>query len=514
MAIRIYDTLTRQLQELPPPDRHPELAIYVCGPTVYDDPHIGHARSAYVFDVIRRYLTYRGYRVRFIRNVTDVDDKIIQRARETGQTVEQVSEQYLVSYHQAMAALGIQPPTEEPRATAHIPRMQAMIKDLVRKKAAYLAANGDVYFAVRAFSGYGKLSNRSVDELRAGARVEPGEEKRDPLDFVLWKVAKPAATASADRPDEPRWMDETPQEPPLLAPGRPGWHIECSAMSMQYLGETFDIHGGGVDLVFPHHENEIAQSQAFTGDPRSFARYWMHNGLLTINGQKMSKSLGNFVTLDQALGDCQGDVNVLKLFFLMSHYRSSVDYNPLSLRVASEMLERIDQFRLQAARANPVGAGEGRDCALKGTIDRYISDFHKALDNDFHTPMALASIFEMISFVYAHLSEQPPVKMGEFQLLQYSADAIKTLFQESFGMGLPLKVVLKEKITVSDYVRLELSFPSGTPQHVKMLVEEREAARQQKDFKRADAIRQHLASVGWVVEDTAQGPSVRSKSHS
>ena len=321
MACSLYNTLTRRVEVFEPldPDKK-RVGLYVCGPTVYDDPHLGHARSAFVFDVLRRHLSHRGYEVTFVRNVTDVDDKIIQKAQTTGQSSDAVARQYLASYHAMLTRLGILPPTHEPCATQHIDQMIELISKLCIDGAAYEAAptgavDKDVYFAVRHFKAYGQLSNRTIDELQVGARVEPGEHKRDPLDFALWKAAKPG---------EPFWKSP-------WGNGRPGWHIECSAMSTKYLGDQFDIHGGGVDLVFPHHENEIAQAQA-AGKP--FATYWLHNGLLTINGQKMSKSLGNFVTVDAAIDACHGHADALKVFFLSSHYRSPVDYTASNITAA------------------------------------------------------------------------------------------------------------------------------------------------------------------------------------
>ncbi|MBI3011917.1 MAG: cysteine--tRNA ligase, partial [Candidatus Omnitrophica bacterium] len=303
--MKLYNTFTRTLQDFEPL-QPPTVTMYVCGPTVYDDPHIGHVRSAFTFDLLRRYLEHRGFRVRFVRNVTDVDDKIIEKARQEvvrspksevrsdlNAVCGEVAERYLKSYHETMERLGLGAPTEEPRATAHVvPEMTDFISKLLIAGVAYETKTGDVYFSVRKFSGYGKLSNRTLDELKAGARIEPGEGKQDPLDFALWKAAKPG---------EPAW--ESP-----WGKGRPGWHIECSAMSTKYLGDAFDIHGGGLDLVFPHHENEIAQAQA-AGKP--FATYWVHNGLLTVNGGKMSKSLGNFVTVEEALKACGDEPDVL-----------------------------------------------------------------------------------------------------------------------------------------------------------------------------------------------------------
>ncbi len=488
MAIRIYDPLTRQLQELPLPDRQPRLKIYVCGPTVYDDPHIGHARSAYVFDVIRRYLEYRGYQVWFVRNVTDVDDKIIQKARDTNQTVGQVSEQCLASYHQAMTVLGIQPPTEEPRATAHILQMQAMIKGLVRKEAAYVAVNGDVYFDVRRFRGYGKLSNRSVDELEVGARVESGEEKRDPLDFALWKAAKSG---------EPQWADQVSDQAPRLVPGRPGWHIECSAMSMHYLGETFDIHGGGVDLVFPHHENELAQSQAATGKP--FARYWIHNGLLTINGQKMSKSLGNFVTVDDALQQCGGQADALKIFFLNAHYRSPIDYAAHNVEAAVKRLDGITSF---LGLADQQRGWVGKTGPASSELLALQQEFEKAMDDDFHAPNALAVIDKLVTYGSLLLDDLRP-KPGGTPV----PPAVSQPLEKAGLVVLVADMVLK----LGQVLGLSLSYKLRLTPQQQALVDKREAFRQQKKFSEADKIRVQLEGMGLLVADTAGGPVVRPK---
>ncbi len=308
--IYIYNSLTRKKEEFKP-IKGGHVGMYVCGPTVYDEPHIGHARSAYIFDVVRRYLEYRKYKVTFVRNVTDVDDKIIEKAanefkgEDLNSAVRKVSEKYLAAYREAMASLDIRPPTEEPRATKYISRMTEFIGALIKRDAAY-ESGGDVYFDIKKAKDYGKLSHQSLDKMESGARVAPGEKKKDPLDFALWKAAKEG---------EPFW--DSP-----WGMGRPGWHIECSVMSSDILGSEFDIHGGGLDLIFPHHENEIAQSEAAGA---KFARYWLHHGLLTINGQKMSKSLGNFVTIKDFIYKYK-NADLLKLLFLSTHYAHPVDY--------------------------------------------------------------------------------------------------------------------------------------------------------------------------------------------
>src|SRR3989338_8750973 len=389
MPLRLYNTLPRSVQPFTPLDPK-RVTLYVCGPTVYDVPHLGHARSAFVFDVLRRHLarTYRD--VEFVRNVTDVDDNIIERAKqELGVSSQQsavssqlkdkcveVAEKYLASYHAAMDQLGIQRPTREPRATEHIDAMLDCISQLLVDGIAYEADDG-VYFAVRAFQSYGHLSNRSPDELQAGALVEPGEHKRDPLDFALWKKTKPG---------EPSW--DSP-----WGTGRPGWHIECSAMSTKFLGNTFDIHGGGLDLIFPHHENEIAQAQA-AGKP--FARCWVHNGLLTVNGEKMSKSSGNYITVEQALKSCQNDPNILKVLFLNSHYRSPLDYTEKNLRAAAGRANRLWDF-LFAAESQRSSSDPVTDLP---EIRKCQDDFMAAMDEDLNTPQALAVLDRLATLGY------------------------------------------------------------------------------------------------------------------
>ncbi|MBI4323386.1 MAG: cysteine--tRNA ligase [Candidatus Omnitrophica bacterium] len=484
--MRLHNTLTRKVEAFAPMDGR-TVRMYVCGPTVYDEPHIGHARSAYIFDVLRRYFQYKGFTVNFVRNVTDVDDKIIHKARETGESPEAVAKRCLARYHETMDRLGIGRPTREPLATGHIDEMINCISQLVVNGSAYETKTGDVYFAVRKFPGYGKLSNRSIDELQAGARVEPGEHpvhsealggagKQDPLDFALWKAAKP---------DEPAWKSP-------WGKGRPGWHIECSAMSTKYLGDEFDIHGGGVDLVFPHHENEIAQAQAAG---KKFARCWIHNGLLTVNGEKMSKSLGNFITVDKALEECENDPDHLKLFFLLSHYRSPVDYNPFALKTASGMMRRIDFFLLHAAETPTLSEQEIARNLLrdhKEQIDKEIQNFNKAMDSDLNTPMALAAIFEIIGYTNQVTISLPKAE-NQAALFRYSAERIKQLVQQVFGMSGNIKLGLEDKIK----------------REVDVLVQKREGARRGGDYKKADQIRNELLSRGIVIEDTPRGPKLR-----
>ena len=353
MALRVYNTLTRTLEPFEPlvPG---QVRMYVCGVTVYDLCHIGHARSALAFEVARRYLEYLGYRVTFVRNFTDVDDKIIVRARERNVAWDALAREFIAAFHADMDALGIRRADVEPKATDHIPEMLAIIGRLVDRGLAY-AMDGDVYFAVRGFQGYGKLSHRSPDDLQAGARIEVDERKRDPLDFALWK---------ASRPGEPTW--DSP-----WGPGRPGWHIECSAMSAKYLGDTFDIHAGGEDLIFPHHENEIAQSEGASGRP--FARYWLHNGFVTVGGEKMAKSLGNFVTIRDALRRFPADA--LKLLLVSTNYRGPLDYTETAvaekgkaLQGFHEFLRAVEFLRAETGRAGGAAAGATDRASRRGGV--------------------------------------------------------------------------------------------------------------------------------------------------
>ena len=497
--MKLYNTLTRRTEPFTPLDPQGErVTMYVCGPTVYDDPHIGHARSAYIFDVLRRYLACQGFNVTFVRNVTDVDDKIIERARQelahsTQHTADrdlkakcrEVAERYLESYHKTLERLGIQPPDGEPKATEHVipdPKnveatkkidasMTGFISQLITKNIAY-PAGGDVYFSVRKFSDYGKLSSRNLDELRAGARVEPGEHKKDPLDFALWKAAKS---------DEPSWNSP-------WGPGRPGWHIECSVMSTAYLGDTFDIHGGGVDLVFPHHENEVAQANA-AGKP--FARWWVHNGLLTVNGEKMSKSLGNFITVDQALHDCDQDADVLKMFFLGGHYRSPLNYMRASVTASKQ---RYDNYRLLmdlAASLTRLSPDIKQFLTPVAKIEELRQAFFSALDDDLNTPQALSALDGMRSLgsqLYDEVQEHGPGQSGEDK-----KRTGKFLFvvgaMEEHGKLLGL------------FERLEKTVLS---KQIDEWFEQYKAARGSKDFKTSDTLRKRLNKEGFIVQDTGE----------
>ncbi len=466
MPIFIDNSLSRKKEELIPL-KPKEIKMYVCGPTVYDEPHIGHARSAYIFDVIRRYLIYKGYKVKFVRNVTDVDDKIINKARDEfpgedlNASFKKVSEKYLKSYHEALNSLGIEADgIEEPKASEYIPKMLIFIQGLIDKGVAYVSG-GDVYFDIKKAKDYGKLSHQAVEKMEAGARIALGEKKRDPLDFALWKTAKEG---------EPSW--ESP-----WGKGRPGWHIECSVMSSDILGDEFDIHGGGIDLIFPHHENEIAQSE---GAGKKFARYWIHHGLLTINGQKMSKSLGNFITVKDFL-DKYKNADLLKLLFLSTHYSHPVDYTDEKIREARQALERISILQDKL--------GKSLDKKPAGKTPKELEDvkekFIKAMDDDFNTPQALAVIFDLVNIANKNIEDH--------DFICYSGLILREL-ANIFGLSLA-------KNTGSEELQVD----------VNALIEQRNQARKNKDFKRSDEIRKELEDKGIILEDTKDGTTWRRK---
>jgi len=476
--MKIYNTLTREKNKFIPLKKG-RVSMYVCGPTVYDEPHIGHARSAYIFNVIRRYLEYKGLKVMFVRNVTDIDDKIITRARkELGENLEplavkvktrEISEKYLKAYTEDMSLLGIDKPDKEPKATEYIPKMIKFIQLIMEKGFAY-EAGGDVYFDVKKAKKYGKLSGQNVENMEIGARISPGETKKNPLDFALWKKAKP---------EEPSW--ESP-----WGKGRPGWHIECSVMSSDILGGEFDIHGGGVDLVFPHHENEIAQSEA-AGN--KFARIWMHNGLLTISGEKMAKSLGNYVSIKDFIREYK-DSDLLKLLFVTSHYKSSVDYSEHKIREMASMKERILIFLQKAEDTRKTKSKKTKSPKTTGRskIKELNDSFEKAMDDDFNTAEAVAIIFEAVTAGNRFLSE------GNTRL----ADEIRKLVRElSLIFGLNLKEGREAEESLKD--------------EVEHLIKERNAARKKRDFKKADEIRLSLSKKGIILEDTKEGTAWRRK---
>ena len=486
MGLRIYNTLTRQ-KELFEPLIPGQVRMYVCGITAYDLSHIGHARSALVFDVIRRYLEFKRYEVRFIRNFTDVDDKIIKRAEQEGASAGEISERFIAEYQKDMENLGVLPATVEPNATEYIPQMITLIERLVARDFAYVV-DGDLYFEVRRFPRYGRLSGKNLEELLAGARVEVDERKRDPHDFALWKSAKPG---------EPSW--ESP-----WGPGRPGWHIECSAMSMEHLGESFDIHGGGEDLIFPHHDCEIAQSEAATEKP--FVRYWIHNGFVTINQEKMSKSLGNFFTVREIFEKSPYKVPVtaeaLRYFLLGTHYRHPLDFSDEALWEAKRALDRFYGLfqRLDEATA-PKGQA---DALLPAVLERFREAFHQAMDDDFNTPVAIAELqvlrADVNKLLEAGLSkeacESAREELGSFGrvlgLLQLS-------FREWVSQIIPVG---------SGALGLTGARPRVLPDaEIDKKVAQRIEARRQKDFAKADEIRAELAAFGITIEDRPDGTS-------
>ena len=450
MTLRFYNSLTNQKEDFMP-IREGEVSMYVCGMTVYDNCHLGHARAMIAFDILFKYLENQGYKVKFVRNITDVDDKIIERAIHNNESIDDLTQRTIASMHEDFAQLGLALPTIEPRATDYIPGMIEMIEDLIIKGNAYHSSDGDVFFAVRTFLEYGKLSNKNIDDLNPGARIAEDDSKRDPLDFVLWKSAKEG---------EPSWDSPWGQ-------GRPGWHIECSVMSFQNLGKHFDIHGGGPDLLFPHHENEIAQSECASGC--KFANYWLHSGLLKINGEKMSKSLGNFAMLKDLFVSYHPEV--LRYYLISSHYRSSLNFDQESLNQARSALARLYQA---------LGSIEGESNELDQNM---MNQFSLVMDDDLNTPEALSLLFQLAKSINS--SSDPIQKMkygatlkelsGVLGLLQ---DDPKTFFQ--FGA------------TLSD-------------EEIDQQIALRNRARDEKDFQTADKIRDSLLEQGIILDDSSEG---------
>ena len=456
MTLRIYNSLTRRVDDFSPLEPG-HVRLYVCGMTVYDLCHLGHARSMVAFDVVQRWLKASGYRVTYVRNVTDIDDKIIARALKNGETIRGLTDRMVEALHQDADALKIERPTFEPRATDYVPQMLDLIGKLERKGLAYRSANGDVNYAVRQFEGYGKLSGKSLDDLRAGERVAVDDGKQDPLDFVLWKAAK------AEEPAEAKWDG-------AYGLGRPGWHIECSAMSCEMLGESFDIHGGGADLQFPHHENEIAQSEGASGQP--LARFWMHNGFVRVDNEKMSKSLGNFFTIREVLA--QYDAETVRFFILRAHYRSALNYSDAHLDDARNALKR-----LYTALASVPAAGVAIDWN-----DEYAVRFKAAMDEDFGTPEAVAVLFELASEVNRSRSAE---RAGLLKAL----GAILGLLQEeptTFLQGGSVAGGLDEAA-------------------IQAQIEARAVAKAAKDWPEADRIRKALLEQGVLLKDGPAGTS-------
>ena len=459
--MQIYNTMTRKKEELV--TLHPgEVRIYACGPTVYNFFHIGNARPFIVFDTLRRYLLYKGWKVTFVQNFTDIDDKMIRRANEEHTTVKELGDRFIREYYHDADALNVMRATVNPRATEHIGDIIRLVSRLVENGHAYVAENGDVYFSVRSWPSYGKLSGQNIDDLENGARVDPTEQKKDPLDFALWK---------AEKPGEPSW--DSP-----WGKGRPGWHIECSAMSMGILGESFDIHGGGQDLIFPHHENEIAQSEAATGKP--FARYWMHNGYINVDNVKMSKSLGNFFTVRDISE--KYDLAAVRLFMLGVQYRNPVNYTDELIRSADAALARLRNARQRMVEAAVVDSTP-EDDAFLAEIDGYRARFEAAMDDDLNTADALGAMFDFAHAANTFVTVPRGKKAVDEALKLYDALA------EVLGL-----VMVKAEEADAEALAL---------------LEERQAARKAKDYARADEIRGKLREMGYAVEDTPAGPKLK-----
>ncbi|HEY3346684.1 MAG TPA: cysteine--tRNA ligase [Nitrospirota bacterium] len=483
--MKIYNTLSGKKEEFVTV-RPNEVGMYACGVTVYDHSHIGHARGAVVFDVARKYLQHKGYKVKYARNFTDVDDKIIKRANELGVSWKDIAEKYTQEYINDMNKLGVDRPDIEPKATEHIPEIIGMVKTLADKGYAY-ESGGDVFYSVRKFTGYGKLSKKPIDEMESGSRVDVDERKKDPLDFVLWKASKPG---------EPAW--ESP-----WGPGRPGWHIECSAMSVKHIGETLDIHAGGMDLQFPHHENEIAQAEAATGKP--FVKFWMHNGFVNVNREKMSKSLGNFFTIKEIME--KYDPEVIRFFLLSTHYRSPIDFSDQSLQDTKAGLARYYTMAeglkgaLAGYQPKPYKAGELSKPAsdLDSSVRSFREKFDEVMDDDFNTAGAIGAVFELVREVNKVTADQellkddPAIKavLAEADKAFREAGHILTLFKrdpdEWFG-------------------RVGTERRSGlTNEQIEGLILDRANARASRDWKRADEIRNQLSEAGVELLDGSEG---------
>jgi len=479
--LRLYNSLTRKKEDFQTLEPG-VVKMYVCGVTVYNDAHVGHAMSALVFDIIRRYLEYKGYRVHHVMNYTDVDDKIINRANQLGEDPFTLAQRYIDDYNQNLSDLNILPATSNPRATQTMDKIQAMIQGLIEKGYAYPAANGDVYFRVTRDADYGKLSGRRLDDMQAGARIEVGEQKEHPMDFALWKAAKPG---------EPSW--DSP-----WGKGRPGWHIECSAMNLAELGEQIDIHGGGNDLVFPHHENEIAQTESYTGKP--FSRYWVHNGMLQLGGEKMSKSIGNIISIKEFLE--QRDSDAMRMLVLNGSYRAPLMFNDETLDAAEKGLERIRSALRPAAMSgggspvgdkggsapakSPQGAGESTLTSLHRTAETARRTFSEAMDDDFNTPVALAAIFELVRAVNTARDAGA------------SADQLR-----------PGQDTVRELTGVLGLRMADKKGSAGTDGFVNLLVEVRTEVRKQKLWPLSDLIRDRLNELGVTIEDSKEGSTWR-----
>ena len=464
----VFNTLSRKKEPLVPVHEG-KVGIYACGPTVYNFFHIGNARPFVIFDTLRRFLVHLGYDVKFVQNFTDIDDKMIRRANEENTTVEAIADKYIVEYFKDAAALGVKPADVHPRATKHIGEIIGLIKKLEAKGLAYAVDNGDVYFDTQAYrSNYGKLIGQDLDDLESGARIEVGDIKRHPMDFALWKGQKPG---------EPAWKSP-------WGMGRPGWHIECSAMSMKYLGETFDIHCGGVDLIFPHHENEIAQSEGATGKP--FAKYWMHNGHINVDNKKMSKSAGNFFTVRDIAKEY--DLEAVRLFLLSAQYRSPINFSRDLIMAASSSLERMYTARNNAIflmESAPEREMNEDEKAFLDRMQQYIDRFDEAMCDDLNTADALGVLFEAVRDMNTQFTD--------------AKSPCKAALEEG----------LKRFTVMTDVLGLLSKEYDATPEDIRALVEARTAAKKAKNFAEADRIRAEVLEKGYIIEDTPKGPKVR-----
>lgn len=458
--MKLYNSLTRKKEEFVPIEEG-KIRMYVCGPTVYNYFHIGNARPFLIFDIFRRYMEYRGYEVNYVQNFTDVDDKIIRRAQEEGLDSLEISEKYIEEYFRDADALGIRRATHHPKVTDTIPDIIAYVEKLIEKGNAY-ASGGDVYYDTSTFETYGKLSGQSLDDLEAGARIEVNEQKKHPADFVLWKAKKPG---------EPSW-------PSPWGEGRPGWHIECSVMSTKFLGETIDIHAGGQDLIFPHHENEIAQSEAYSDKP--FAHYWMHNGYININNEKMSKSKGNFFTVRDILA--QYEAEVLRFFILSAQYRNPINFSEELIMQASNGLERLYNAKENLLYAMETGGDATltvTEIEILSSLRRHKERFIEAMDDDLNTADGIAAIFELVRDINTNLQDAPTRAFAE------------SAYEQLMELAGVLGILGKEK--------------GGLDEQVEAMIAERQEARKNKNFAKSDEIRDKLKAMGIVLEDTPQG---------
>ncbi|MDD5347643.1 MAG: cysteine--tRNA ligase [Candidatus Omnitrophica bacterium] len=490
MAVRIHNSLTKKKEEFAPLDP-PKVKLYSCGVTVYDDCHIGHARSLYIFEVIRRYLQFRGFDVRFVRNITDIDDKIINRANELTVDWKELVAKYIGRYYEDLQSLGLEKADIEPRATENIPDMIKHIGVLIEKGFAYQTATG-VYFSVRKFKEYGRLSGQGIEQMLTGVRKDADETKEDPLDFALWKTSKPA---------EPFW-------PSPWGNGRPGWHIECSVMSAKYLkSETLDIHAGGRDLIFPHHENEIAQAEALTGKP--FARYWIHHGLLTIDGQKMSKSLGNFVTIKDFLAK-HHYADVLKLFFLSTHYSHPIDYTDDKIKEAKQALDRVINFNEEITRRLSGHQSKTKQATIK-EIEEIKNNFIEAMDDDFNTPRGLASIFDLVSCANKNIEKLDFIYNAQTTIKEllgiFGISLMKIVYVGVKNLDASVNVIQPDIIIKNkdgSAIVIEVKF-------IEAKIAERNEAREHARYNLADEIRRELEEKGIILKDTKDGTTWRRK---